>query len=63
MKKVMHRPGIEPGSQEWESCMLPLHQRCISLKVVLYDLKGRGNRVVAFLLLIFNKRIIKNIGI
>ena len=27
-KKNLHRPGIEPGSQEWESCMIPLHQRC-----------------------------------
>ena len=26
----LHRPGIEPGSQEWESCMIPLHQRCYS---------------------------------
>ena len=26
-KKVVRRPGIEPGSQEWESCMIPLHQR------------------------------------
>lgn len=24
----MHRPGIEPGSREWESRMIPLHQRC-----------------------------------
>ena len=24
----MHCPGIEPESQEWESCMIPLHQRC-----------------------------------
>ena len=23
----MRRPGIEPESQEWESCMIPLHQR------------------------------------
>ena len=23
----LRRPGIEPGAQEWESCMLPLHQR------------------------------------
>ena len=23
----LRRPGIEPGSQEWESCMIPLHQR------------------------------------
>ena len=23
----VRRPGIEPGSQEWESCMIPLHQR------------------------------------
>ena len=27
IKIVMRRPGIEPGAQEWESCMLPLHQR------------------------------------
>ena len=26
-KKTVRRPGIEPGSQEWESCMIPLHQR------------------------------------
>ena len=26
-KKSLRRPGIEPGSQEWESCMIPLHQR------------------------------------
>ena len=26
-EKFVRRPGIEPGSQEWESCMIPLHQR------------------------------------
>ena len=26
-KNCVRRPGIEPGSQEWESCMIPLHQR------------------------------------
>ena len=26
-KNWLRRPGIEPGSQEWESCMIPLHQR------------------------------------
>ena len=26
-KQRLRRPGIEPGSQEWESCMIPLHQR------------------------------------
>lgn len=26
-KSPVRRPGIEPGSQEWESCMIPLHQR------------------------------------
>ena len=26
-KGMLRRPGIEPGSQEWESCMIPLHQR------------------------------------
>ena len=31
----MRRPGIEPGSREWESCMIPLHQRrmCLTLSV------------------------------
>ncbi len=27
-QKIMHRPGIEPGSSEWKSEMLPLHHRC-----------------------------------
>ena len=27
--KKVHCPGIEPGSQEWESCMIPLHQQCL----------------------------------
>ena len=27
LQKTLRRPGIEPGSQEWESCMIPLHQR------------------------------------
>ena len=27
----MHCPGIEPGSQEWESCMIPLHQQCLTM--------------------------------
>ena len=26
-QNMLHCPGIEPGSQEWESCMIPLHQR------------------------------------
>ena len=25
--KILRCPGIEPGSQEWESCMIPLHQQ------------------------------------
>ena len=28
----MHRPGIEPESQEWEARMIPLHQRCSPTK-------------------------------
>ena len=23
--KVLRQPGIEPGSQDWKSCMIPLH--------------------------------------
>ncbi|GFU68660.1 hypothetical protein TNCV_308751 [Trichonephila clavipes] len=29
----MRRPGIEPESQEWESCMIPLHQRRLTQMV------------------------------
>ena len=28
----VRRPGIEPGSQEWESCMIPLHQRRLPIE-------------------------------
>ena len=30
-KILLHCPGIEPGSQEWESCMIPLHQQCLQV--------------------------------
>ena len=26
--KEMHTPGVEPGSQAWEACMMPLHYVC-----------------------------------
>ena len=29
----MHEPGIEPESQEWESCMIPLHHSCFLVKL------------------------------
>ena len=32
-KITLRRPGIEPGSQEWESCMIPIHQRRHSVKM------------------------------
>jgi hypothetical protein len=39
LKNEMHRPGIEPGSQEWESRMIPLHQRCsVDINNFLYNL-------------------------
>ena len=25
----LHQPGIEPGAQAWEACMLPLHYWCL----------------------------------
>ena len=25
MEKEMRMPGVEPGSQAWEACMMPLH--------------------------------------
>ena len=27
-KKIMHRPGIEPGPPAWQASILPLNQRC-----------------------------------
>ena len=42
---IVRRPGIEPGSQEWESCMIPLHQRRLIelqtniLELAMIDLK------------------------
>ena len=27
-KKVLHRPGIEPGPPAWQASILPLNQRC-----------------------------------
>ena len=31
----MRTPGVEPGSQAWEACMMPLHYvRCWRLKEV-----------------------------
>ena len=48
----MRRPGIEPGSQEWESCMIPLHQRrnlrCQDNVSQLYIWCSRGRVVKAF---------------
>ena len=48
----MRRPGIEPGADEWESSMLPLHQRRVDIyvkiaKIVIYiapKLAVRGDR-------------------
>ena len=36
-KKNVRRPGIEPGSQEWESCMIPLHQRRSDIPVWIFE--------------------------
>ena len=36
-KKKVHCPGIEPGSQEWESCMIPLHQQCCTTHTVITE--------------------------
>ena len=30
IKKVMHRPGIEPGPPPWQGEILPLDQRCFT---------------------------------
>ena len=29
-KKLMRMPGVEPGSQAWEACMMPLHYMRLS---------------------------------
>ena len=34
-KNFFRRPGIEPGSQEWESCMIPLHQRRCHIRYII----------------------------
>ena len=31
----MRPPGVEPGSQAWEACMMPLHQERLDVKVFL----------------------------
>ena len=40
MSKKVHCPGIEPGSQEWESCMIPLHQQCHGSFVSIDSISG-----------------------
>ena len=43
-KQILHRPGIEPGSQEWESCMIPLHQRrCLASRQLRADRCSLGD--------------------
>ena len=37
-KASLHCPGIEPESQEWESCMIPLHQQCHLSKKILFKI-------------------------
>ena len=44
--KNLRRPGIEPGSQEWESCMIPLHQRRVNLNCRYYIFKGIDVHIV-----------------
>ena len=44
--KNVRRPGIEPGSQEWESCMIPLHQRRVNLNCRYYIFKGIDVHIV-----------------
>ena len=41
-KIKLHRPGIEPGSQPWQGCILPLDHRCLrtSTRVRLQVLAG-----------------------
>ena len=31
----MRPPGVEPGSQAWEACMMPLHQERLDVEVFL----------------------------
>ena len=56
----MRRPGIEPGSQEWESCMIPLHQRRFHIKLTLMIDNKYGKNLFPAIL---KKKIVTNIKI
>ena len=44
LKKGLRRPGIEPGSPEWESSMIPLHQRrCLGSRQLRADRCSLGD--------------------
>jgi hypothetical protein len=44
----MRTPGVEPGSQAWEACMMPLHYvRSQGLKKVAITLGFNGLQVYA----------------
>lgn len=42
---LLRQPGLEPGSQEWESCMIPLHYwRTMYLSGETKDMNGSESR-------------------
>ena len=43
----MHQPGIEPGAQAWEACMLPLHYWCpfLFMRDLLTDISILSQRI------------------
>ena len=44
IKIIVRRPGIEPGSLEWESSMIPLHQRrCLGSRQLRADRCSLGD--------------------
>ena len=69
-KQVLRQPGVEPGSQEWESCLIPLHHWHFGATMAMYFfclkfwcicctsqpiLRCLGNSVEAFCSLAFVK--------
>ncbi len=52
IKKILHRPGIEPGPPAWQASILPLNHRCLYLitflsKVYVYLIAVSNLRVLA----------------
>ena len=48
----MRMPGVEPGSQAWEACMIPLHYMRVRLLInSLLDMRDQKVHYGAYILL------------